>query len=183
MKLFLSLLFTTFFLIGCSKDDEVGTTSGKSITIDGKNYSFEGAGVLDLGYDETWEEYSKFFLLTSTPITPGKELLDYSHSLILQANVRQDEFIYGTFYDDENKNQYGGIIFLENGKPGYMTSGTFTISKVNNGDTKIDVDGILMDGKQIKGTFTSPFGPISDEFIDNLFEIIFSNTSSFRIKS
>ncbi len=181
MKNLFYFFFVSLFFFGCSKDEDV-KSEAKSISVGGKDYAFKGAGVIDYGYDSYWEEYTKEFVLTNDAITSGKEITDYSYALYFQANVAHTEFAYGTFYDDENKDQYGGVMFIENGNPNFMTSGSFSLSKESNGDLSITVDGILMDGKKLNGTYTAPFSTLSEEFVENLFSANLRKSATFKVR-
>ncbi|MBX2953961.1 MAG: hypothetical protein KF870_15775 [Leadbetterella sp.] len=180
MKGFLYTLFASFILLGCSKDNKVDPeTDTKSVNIGGKSITFEGAGVIDYGYDDSWEEYNMEFILTSSSITSGKTIVDFPYSLYLQAYVANDKFMYGT-YKAGADDMYGGAVFIEKGKNEmYMTTGSFTISKESNGDLKLQIDGILMDGRELKGTYIGTFADLDENFVETLW----TKESTFKIRN
>lgn len=181
MKSFLYTLFASFILLGCSKDDKADPETGtKSVSIGGKSFTFEGAGLIDYGYDDSWEEYGMEFILTSSSITSGKTIEDFPYSLYLQAYVAQDKFVYGT-YKAGADDMYGGAVFIEKGKNEmFMTTGSFTVSKESNGDLKIEIDGILMDGRDLKGTYIGTFADLDEDFIETLWA---SKETTFKIRN
>ncbi len=76
---------------------------------------------------------------------------------------------------------YVRIMFIEEGKNElYMTSGSFTISKESNGDLKIVLDGILMDGRDLEGTYIGSFSDLEESFVEPLFGT--SKKASFLIR-
>jgi len=119
------------------------------------------------------------FVLTSSSITSGKTIVDFLYSLYLQAYVANDKFMYGT-YKAGADDMYGGAVFIEKGKNEmYMTNGSFTISKESNGDLKLQIDGILMDGRELKGTYIGTFADLDEIFVETLW----TKESTFKIRN
>lgn len=164
------LIFTS-----CKDDDDepAAETTTQKISIGGTEYSFEGAGVMDIEYDSDFDEIGKAFGLTNAQISSNKpDITDYNYSIAVQAFTEGTTFKYGTYNESDELN--AGLLFTNGDNVYEMENGKLIISQGStSGAYKIEIDGILENGDTIKGTYSGAFSTQNESFFDGLFELIF----------
>jgi hypothetical protein len=174
-------LLIIWVIISCSKSDELTPDTTQKISIGNKDYTFEGAGVIDYGYDNWWKDYSKGFFLSNPIVTSEDDISKVSHGIYFHAINKEKEFKLGNFVADESENQYGTLFFIENGSSIPMIEGQFTIS-ANAGNTlKVDINGELADGREIKGTYINAFKDLPIGILDELISFEREKVGLFNI--
>lgn len=157
-KLFL-LLTLSVSIFSCSKDEEVSSEAiAQNFVIGSNDVGFKGAAFIDWGHDKDSDEYNMTFWLTSEKYDTNKDLAS-GYNNILEVDLYSDgnSFRYGTYTAKQINESWGGVTFGENGKEFSLASGNVIIEKNSTDNFTLTVDGVLDNGKAIKGTYKGAF--------------------------